>query len=188
MQRKKAKRFFNTGKAFQYLSTIIVPKLNIEDYFGIKTLSVDSAEADDILMCLIRRMKHPHNVIIATDHDYIQILDKCRMFDLSGKEINREYISEKIAGDDSLSVSDYLKIKIIMGDKSDNIPSIFDRCGPKTGYKLVKNPTLLREKLQENPSSVKQLQLNKALIDATRIPVELQKKIIMEYQNVKRDG
>lgn len=187
MQRSLSPKYFNTGKAFDYLLDVIVPKMDIEGYFGIKTLKVDRAEADDIILTLIKYMKHTHNVIIATDHDYIQILDKARLFDLAGREITVDHISEKSTNTPGvkLTPSQYLKVKCLRGDTSDNIPGIYDGCGPKTAYKMFLNPSLLREKLMENKSIVDQFKLNMALIDASKIPIDIQKEIIYEYSRVK---
>lgn len=187
MQRSLSPKYFNTGKAFDYLLDVIVPKMDIEGYFGIKTLKVDRAEADDIILTLIKYMKHTHNVIIASDHDYIQILDKARMFDLAGKEISAEHISMKATKMEGvkLTPSQYLQVKCLQGDTSDNIPGIFSGCGPKTAYKLLTNPYKLKEKLLEDKSIVNQFKLNMKLIDASNIPMDLQKEIVMEYSRVK---
>jgi 5'-3' exonuclease len=187
MQRKLSKKYFNTSKAFGYLDSVIIPKMDIENFFGIKTLSVDRAEADDIIMTLIRYMKHTHNVIIATDHDYIQVLDKAKMFDLIGKEITVDSISEKLTKkpDIKVTTTEYLLSKFLMGDTSDNIPAIYDGCGPVTAYKLATNPAKLREKLLDNKQAPQRLKLNRKLIDCKQVPIDLQKEIIYEYSRSK---
>jgi len=188
MHRKLTGKYFKTSKAYDYLLSVIIPKLNMEEYFGIQTIEVDTAEADDIIMCLIKCMKHTHNAIISTDHDYIQILDKAKMFDLTGKEITAALISGKITGDPDIVLpnADYLKIKCLMGDTSDNIPAIYSGCGKKTAYKLFKNSAKLREALTERPGALKRIKLNQALIDADNIPMELQRKIVNEYSRIKQ--
>ena len=183
MQRKFSAKYFNTGKAFNYLANIIVPKMDIGGYFGIKVLQVDTAEADDIIMTIIKRMKHPNNIIIGTDHDFIQVLGNARMFDLTGKEITTKTIAKRLINKETeISEKEYLLTKLLMGDKSDNLPSVFDRCGPKTAYKLVKSPVKLRSRLVESGShGLRLMDINRRLIDCNKIPLEIQKGIIYEY-------
>lgn len=187
MQRKLSRKYFNTGKAFNYLSNVIVPKLDIENFFGIKTLNVNGAEADDLIMVLCRNIKHNNNIIIGTDHDLIQVLDKARMFDLIGREITTSKIAYKLVKENiEITPKEYLLTKFIMGDKSDNIQSVFNRCGPKTAFKLVKNTDKLRKKLiSGGKSAYDRLELNRNLIDAKRIPRNIQKQIIMEYSRIR---
>jgi len=66
-----------------------------------------------------------------------------------------------------------LYIKILTGDKSDNIPGCFRRCGTKTALKLIHNPLLLKEKLDNDINAKMQYQLNSQLIDFSNIPKEL---------------
>jgi 5'-3' exonuclease len=188
MQRGLSGKFFDTSKAFNYLLGVIIPKMDVENYFGIKTLEVQYAEADDIIMTLIKRMRHTHNVIFATDHDYIQVLNKAKQFDLIGNQITTKTIAKKLVKDENVHITpeEYLNVKCIQGDGSDNIPAIYDRCGPKTAYKLMQNPKLLRERLiEQGQQAVNQLDLNRKLIDCNNIPLQLQKEIVYEYSRVK---
>ena len=72
-----------------------------------------------------------------------------------------------------------LTTKIILGDKSDCIPSIFTK---KTALKLKKELIESNEKLIEylnlNPDSKKQYELNKKMIDFNNIPPKYYNKII----------
>ena len=60
-----------------------------------------------------------------------------------------------------------------MGDTSDNIPSSFPKCGPKTALKCVEDPEFFAKKMADNPEYYKQYELNKTLIDFNRIPETL---------------
>ena len=59
--------------------------------------------------------------------------------------------------------------KIVMGDKSDAIPSVFPKCGIKTAEKYYNNPDLFEKKLLENGAR-ERYELNKRLIDFKCIP------------------
>ena len=63
--------------------------------------------------------------------------------------------------------------KIICGDKSDNIPGIFKKCGIKTAIKYYNDKELFNSKLKENIDYEKQFLLNKKLIDFNEIPLNL---------------
>jgi 5'-3' exonuclease len=69
--------------------------------------------------------------------------------------------------------------KIITGDPSDNIPSVFPKCGPKTALKYYNNRELLEQKLKESETFQKQYELNKTIIDFNCIPEEL----VNEFMN-----
>ena len=68
---------------------------------------------------------------------------------------------------------DDLEIKIIMGDTSDNIPSVFPKCGPKTAQKCIEDPEFFKKKMNGNPEYYKQYELNKKLICFDNIPENL---------------
>ena len=52
-----------------------------------------------------------------------------------------------------------------MGDKSDNIPSIIKKCGPKTAEKLALNNSELIKLFEKNTDAKKQYDINRSLID-----------------------
>ena len=64
-----------------------------------------------------------------------------------------------------------------MGDISDNIPSIFPKCGPKTAKKCIDNPDFLKSKLK-NEEYAKQYELNKQLVNFNNIPKNLEDELI----------
>ena len=66
-----------------------------------------------------------------------------------------------------------LEIKIIMGDSSDNIPSVFPKCGPKTALKCIEDPEFFKKKMSDNPEYYKQYDLNKTLVNFDNIPNDL---------------
>jgi 5'-3' exonuclease len=77
-----------------------------------------------------------------------------------------------------------LQMKIIMGDSSDNIPSVFPKCGPKTAQKCIDDPAFLLKKMTEKPEEYqKQYELNQLLVDFSKIPQELQKEFISSLRS-----
>jgi len=138
---------------------------------GIKaTLEHPNLEADDCIAISVRYLinKYPDCIIyiITGDRDFLQLCNNnVFVYDLAFKNI-----SDK----SSFGNAEYdLEMKIIMGDKSDNIPSAFPKCGVKTSQKCVENPEFFKKKITDNPINNKQYELNRNLIDFNNIPQEL---------------
>ena len=74
-----------------------------------------------------------------------------------------------------------LQIKIMCGDKADNIPKCFKRCGVKTANKLYNNPILLEKQFEKEPGSKERYELNTKLIDFNCIPSHIYDKIVSRY-------
>lgn len=182
--RKKSKMAFNVRAAFAYVKHTIIPMINMEQYYGVTSIEVPSAEGDDIIMGLVTKMKHPNNVIIGSDHDYVQCLHNCRMFDMVGKELTMERISKKITNGEVLTPKKYLLIKLLMGDTSDGIPGVKKGVGPKTAYKWANDPTILREHLQDI-DIYENFKRNRSMIDCELVPKQLQQEIIDAYKATK---
>lgn len=128
-------------------------------------------EADD---CIAISVKHLRNrypqctiYIITSDRDYLQLNShNVHLFNLAFKNIADNKSSTGNAASD-------LEIKIIMGDVSDNIPSVFPKCGPKTAQKCIEDPEFFKNKMANNSDYYKQYELNKKLVDFNNIPQEL---------------
>ena len=67
------------------------------------------------------------------------------------------------------NVEKYLFCKCLMGDKSDNIPSAFPKCGQKTADKCWNSLEFLNKKIF-NLGNTEQFKQNKLLIDFNNIP------------------
>jgi 5'-3' exonuclease len=135
----------------------------------VKTLFHPYLEADDVIALHTKhlREKEPDAFIhiVTSDTDYIQLLqDNVELYTLN-KTLLRH--SKGFDG----NVEKYLFCKCIMGDKSDNIPSAFPKCGPKTAEKCWNEPEFFQEKLKD-PRVQQQYELNRTLIDFKHIPSE----------------
>ena len=74
--------------------------------------------------------------------------------------------------------------KIIMGDTSDNIPSVFTKCGAITASKLYDNPTSFQEKLSREKANDK-WKLNQLLVDFNYIPTQYREEFNMIYKRTE---
>jgi hypothetical protein len=73
--------------------------------------------------------------------------------------------------------------KIILGDPSDNIPKVFNKCGIKTLEKYLSNPQLLEDALKQDTDANKRFKLNRVLVDFNQIP-QIYKNEVIEWINI----
>ncbi len=129
-----------------------------------KIIEYNELEADDCIALYRNLYPNKNIIIIANDHDYLQLLDdSCKLFNLKFKEITTE--DKKIS----------LELKCILGDKSDNIKGLFKRCGKKTALKLIEDQELFKKRCKNENKEVNYL-LNKRLIDFNQIPTSLKEQ------------
>ena len=132
-----------------------------------ETLYHPYLEADDCIAIFAKKIKEINKntivTIITADHDYLQLLNNdINIYTLKHKPLRTEKNSSGNAECD-------LFCKIILGDKSDNIPRVFDRCGEKGALALWNDKNSLETKLEtENKKEV--FDRNKKIIDFNEIP------------------
>jgi 5'-3' exonuclease len=128
-------------------------------------------EADDCIAISVKNLLNRYPscqiYIITSDKDYLQLkAPNVHLYNLAYKNIADNKSSTGDAQND-------LEIKIIMGDTSDNIPSVFPKCGPKTAQKCIEDPEFFKKKMDNNPEYYKQYELNKILVNFDNIPENL---------------
>jgi len=155
-------------------------KLAYDELFNLSNIDMilkhPKLEADD---CIAISVKHICNnypfskiYIITSDSDYLQLQNE--KIDV----INLMYKKLKTSGNNE---RDLLK-KIIMGDISDNIPSVFPKCGLKTGEKCCEDKEYLLKKMNGDKNYYTQYELNKKLIDFNMIPEELSNEFLLSIK------
>ena len=138
-------------------------------------IKYNELEADDIIALTKKyiNFNSPNSkiYIITNDQDYLQLIDDTTViYNLKFKELNDNKKSFKDPKKDLLC-------KIIIGDKSDNIPPVFNKCGIKTVEKYLNDISLLENDLDKfNVRS--RFNFNKKIIDFEEIPEQLQKLFI----------
>ncbi len=172
LQRAFAPKSFKTQPIKEYINNVIFKDLDVEARYGYRFVKVDGAEGDDVIATIMKSLDgYMLKILFASDKDFLQI-DGIKQFDLSGKEVLRKW------GDEELSAHDFMMMKLLLGDVSDNIPKVFDKVGPKKALKLIHDKEALKAKLKENQASAKQYKMNKKLICFSEIPKELRDKIL----------
>ena len=161
---------FMVGKFFK-----MVYRENLMEQAGCHhIIGEDGLEADDIVAIMKKYLRDREPdcqiYIITNDMDYLQLWDQqCDLISLKGKHL--------INKPNSYPESDKnLFIKILIGDKSDNILPVFKRCSIREAEELYENPEKLEERLKEEDAYEKIL-TNKILIDFDEIPYEYIKRV-----------
>jgi len=128
-------------------------------------------EADDCIALSVKHLLSEYHDcqinIITSDKDYLQLAgEQVHLYNLAFKKLTDKKTSTGNSECD-------LFCKIVTGDVSDNIPSVFPKCGPKTALKYYTNRELFEKRLQESEIYQKQYELNKKIIDFNGIPNDL---------------
>lgn len=138
------------------------------DAMGVKHYELAQYEADDIIGTLDKmaeRIDTPFDVtIVSGDKDLIQLTDENTVVEISKKgvaefeEFTPAYLMEKMG----ITPAQFIDLKALMGDKSDNIPGV-TKIGEKTGLKLLIEHGSL-EGIYENIDSMKASKMKENLI------------------------
>jgi 5'-3' exonuclease len=151
-----------------------------------KVLKHDKLEADDCLAITTKHILNKYSncriFIIASDMDYLQLAEeRVNIYDLKYKNISEKKSS---SGDSKKD----LMLKILVGDKSDNILPVFEKCGKKTAEKLCNlNEDDLFEVLKKKggEKAIENYKRNKLLVDFNNIPEELVSSFKNTCLNIK---
>ena len=136
--------------------------------YGINVIQVNEAEADDIIAIMTKKYSNNYlcdNIYIITeDKDMYQLLkyDKVQIYNMKFKRLGLDINHEEI-----------LRDKIINGDKTDNIPSIY-----------------IKEIDLDNKTSMEKeykLDRNRKIIDFDYIPKYIEERVCNEVNYVQKN-
>lgn len=159
---------------FDYTYSHIIPNL-IKSNDNIKSIRVAHMEADDIIasICMYLKNTKPNQkiLLISGDEDFLQL----------GRD-NLSFVNYKLKKPKVLTEEEAkseLKKKIINGDTSDCIPSIFlSKISPKIKKAIIESDDELFKYLGENSEVLKRYDLNKKMIDFHFIPKKYYDNVI----------
>ena len=188
VDRKKSE--YDWDFIFETLNTI---RSEIKDNFPYKVLEVYGAEADDIIAVILQQRALENNIIVSSDKDFIQlhnnIIDQY-------SPVTKKMLTHPIP-------KQYLVEHILKGDRSDGVPNILSPDDTFTENKRQKpmRKAVIAEVVEQmatfdaedlymlakipKDTWIRNWQRNETLIDLTKIPVEIQDKIVKEYDSVK---
>ena len=164
---------------FDVLSKV---KNEIKAFLPYKVIELETAEADDIIAVLCRRVKDKI-LILSGDKDFIQLHN----------ERIRQYnpVLNKFVGKDE-TPSLYIKEHILKGDRSDGIPNVlsddnvFIEGRRQTPLSKKKIESWVNEVLPTfTEQEQKNYDRNRTLIDLNCVPQELEDKINREFNDVE---
>ena len=175
----KKQKEANQSPIFSYTYDVLLPEW--ESVVGFKLVEAKRAEGDDVIAVLAEYLlnEDPDNkiVIMANDMDIAQIAnDKISIYDTRGNSIN-EKVNTRYG-----SPRRMIKVKMLQGDRSDDIPNICKGMGEKTAMKCLDDRELLRSKLLASPNAPKQFKLNRKLVDFSYIPSIVKEEILENYK------
>jgi 5'-3' exonuclease len=172
----------NNFKAiFSNTYNVLIPQLIKQNPNKIYSLQVEKLEADDLIAIISKNYEENNSnlkiYIISGDDDFKQLGRKNLFFLDYRKKVHTELSKEEALQS--------LKLKVLNGDKSDNIPSIFPKnMKMKEKIEIIINDNKLKKFLKENPQLISRAKLNQLLIDFNCIPKMLQKKALAEFNKL----
>lgn len=133
-------------------------------------------EADDCIAISVKHVLATYPscrvYIITSDRDYLQLhAPNVSLYTLGYKNVAEGKTATGNAKDD-------LRIKILMGDTSDNIPSVFPKCGIKTAQKCIADEAFFQKKMADNPAYYAQYRLNELLVNFDNIPASYREELM----------
>ena len=145
-------------------------------------LSFEKLEADDCIALSVKHLLTKSDnscriFVITSDMDYLQLHgERVQIIDLSFKNV-----AEKKSSFGSAEAN--LFCKIVMGDTSDNIPSIFKKCGPKTALKCWQDKVYFENRLKKENAQDK-YDFNKTIVSFDCIPPVYIHNFHLKYADV----
>ena len=188
VDRKKSE--YNWDLIFETLNNI---RDEIRENFPYKVLEIYGAEADDVIAVLTQQRAAEKNIIVSSDKDFIQLhwVNIDQYSPVTKKMVTHPFPKQ------------YLSEHILKGDRSDGVPNILSPDDTFTENKRQKpmRKAVIADVLDQliafdveqlymlakcpRDTWIRNWQRNETLIDLSKIPVEIQAKIIKEYDSVK---
>lgn len=155
----------------------------VKAYPNFRHIDIPRCEADDICGILAKDLCNDHEIVlISNDKDYIQNLryPNVRLYNPVDKKDVK-----------SINPITDLDLKVITGDKGDNVPAIKERVGIKTAEKILAKGVYswIEEQKEDIRIDLQEAYArNRTLIDLTHVPDGIQSEIITAYReyNVKK--
>jgi len=151
---------------------------------GLRRADGEQLEADDVVYGIVKTLREGAGgaegggaqvVCISNDNDYLQLL---RFPNLLVYNLQDKNLAERSCG---CSEKDLL-VKILSGDKSDNIPPCARGIGPKTALKVAEMTDTERRSFLEKKGGAAALTTfarNRQLVDFRHIPEDLLQKLTL---------
>jgi len=175
----------NFKPTFKFTYDKLIPKLMKTFSDKIFSIRVEKLEADDIIAVICKYLEEKNNklkiLLVSGDKDFLQLgRDNLHFINYKTKKpimLTKEEAREK------------LKEKILNGDCSDNICSIFPKDKKimplKLKKELISDDNKLNKYLEENLDIKNKYELNQKLIDFNFIPKKLAKLALDKFNDLQ---
>lgn len=158
------------------------------DVFGITRYELENYEADDIVGTFCKRAeeKQMDVTVFTGDRDYLQLVSEHVTVNITRKGVTEvdvytpEFLLEKY----SVTPEQFIDLKGLMGDPSDNIPGV-PGVGEKTAIKLLKQFSTIKG-IYEHIDEVSGAKLKEKLVENEEL-AHLSKKLVTIFNEVPMD-
>ena len=167
----------NFKPTFTYTYDSIIPNL-VKNNKNIHSMRVNHIEADDIIALITMHLKN-NNIpiyIVSGDEDFLQLGRNNVTF--------ANYKMKKLFTLTEEEAKLALRRKLLLGDVSDCIPSIFPKGKRINKEEIILSDDKLNEYLKNNKDMEKQYESNKIMIDFTNIPKKYNTIVIKNYNKI----
>lgn len=126
----------------------------VVESFNIPSIGVEGFEADDCIGTIAKKYsQHLKIQILTGDHDSLQLIDENvhSIIMKKGMSNYEVYTLEKLLEEKELTPAQFIDLKGLMGDTSDNFPGV-KGIGEKTAIKLLKEHQSIEGILENLPS------------------------------------
>ncbi len=149
------------------------------DYLNITYIEVENDEADDYIASIVSNILSNKNqyIIVSTDFDFIQLISSNIFLYVPRGKNSILYDEKEVIKKYNIRSNQYILLKSLVGDKSDNIKGV-SGIGNITASKILKYETLY-DFILDNPNS----RYSKLLLD-NKETIEKNKKLITMNRNL----
>ncbi len=149
------------------------------DYLDITYIEVENDEADDYIASIVSSIFSTQNqyIIVSTDSDFIQLISSNIFLYVPRGKNSILYDEKEVIKKYNIQSNQYILLKSLVGDKSDNIKGI-SGIGNITASKILKYETL-HDFILDNPNS-----RHSKLLLGHKETIEKNKKLITMNRNL----
>lgn len=105
---------------------------------GVKQIAIAPYEADDVIGTLSKQFTSGHCYIYSNDRDLLQLLSDTTSQIIASKQGENVYSIEDFKQEYGIEASQWVDVKALLGDSSDNIPGC-PGIGPKSALPLIQH-------------------------------------------------
>ena len=165
----------NFKPTFKYTYSKLIPKL-VSENDNIYSIKIPKVEADDIIAVITKNVSNnisTNTYIVSGDHDFLQLGNKNVYF--------ANYRKKKVFQLTKEEARENLRLKLLCGDKSDNIKCVYNNISNKEKKEIKENKNIMNKFLKSNNEAKEKYDYNRMMIDFNMIPEKYKKVILKKF-------